>query len=340
MRCVCAVALACLMACTPEYGVSDVPDAHAWGEANPAELPPTEQVDHILQVVEPYVDILWVIDSSPSMVDDREALAAAFPSFVDDFEAIAVDYHIGVVSTDMETEGHQGQLQERQGVRWLENDTPDMGAVFTEMTTTGMATSSLDEKGREAAWTALELQSDFFNEGFLRDDEAAWLHITVVTDEDDDTLDTTVSVERFAEYVNFIRPYAERTSFNSVVAMVDTGKEERGESYIALSEAIGGSVFNINQSSWDTVLASLGGLQAPQPLTEVFLSQIPIPETLDVKVVDPAGVTFVYVQGVDYIWSAERNSVPFLGEPPGVGSSIQVTYTVASADPGGELIDR
>jgi hypothetical protein len=51
------------------------------------------------------VDILFVIDDSPSMLDKQTNLKTAFPYFLDAFSAGLPNVHIGVITTDMGTKG-------------------------------------------------------------------------------------------------------------------------------------------------------------------------------------------------------------------------------------------
>ncbi|MCA9550690.1 MAG: VWA domain-containing protein [Myxococcales bacterium] len=54
------------------------------------------------------VDILFVVDNSGSMADEQENLATNFNSFIDQV-AGSVDYRIGVVTTDLDTNGGEQQ---------------------------------------------------------------------------------------------------------------------------------------------------------------------------------------------------------------------------------------
>ncbi len=74
-------------------------------------LRPNEQTDVFLQETRNVVDILLVVDNSCSMIDEQEKLADNFESFIDAFAGVDVDYHIGVTTTDMEQEHHQGRLR-------------------------------------------------------------------------------------------------------------------------------------------------------------------------------------------------------------------------------------
>lgn len=74
------------------------------GSPNPTTPPPgsISQTD-TFQVAAPGVvkaDILFVIDNSGSMQEEQTAMANAFSSFITEFVNKAVDYHIGIISTD------------------------------------------------------------------------------------------------------------------------------------------------------------------------------------------------------------------------------------------------
>jgi hypothetical protein len=56
------------------------------------------------------VDVLMVVDNSCSMAEEQDKLAANFASFIEAFDNIDVDWQIGVVTTDMGSEEHQGRL--------------------------------------------------------------------------------------------------------------------------------------------------------------------------------------------------------------------------------------
>ena len=56
------------------------------------------------------VDVLLVIDNSGSMIEEQAKLAANFQSFIRTFSDVEADYQIGVITTDMVDETHQGRL--------------------------------------------------------------------------------------------------------------------------------------------------------------------------------------------------------------------------------------
>lgn len=47
------------------------------------------------------VDILFVIDNSPSMAPKQRVLATAIPQFINTIDATGANYHVGIVTTDL-----------------------------------------------------------------------------------------------------------------------------------------------------------------------------------------------------------------------------------------------
>src|SRR5512140_1792741 len=59
-------------------------------------------------IANPDLDVLFVIDDSPSMIDKQVALKAAFPALIAQLSAVnggLPNLHLGVISTDMGTKG-------------------------------------------------------------------------------------------------------------------------------------------------------------------------------------------------------------------------------------------
>ena len=59
------------------------------------------QLDRIVKVAQPQVDILFVIDNSCSMVAEQDALTRNFRSFIQIADSGLLNYQIGVTSTDV-----------------------------------------------------------------------------------------------------------------------------------------------------------------------------------------------------------------------------------------------
>ena len=62
-----------------------------------------EQTDVFTQLSGSKVDVLFVVDNSGSMSDEQSSLSSNFNSFISSAGAWDTDYHIGVVTTDMES---------------------------------------------------------------------------------------------------------------------------------------------------------------------------------------------------------------------------------------------
>jgi predicted small lipoprotein YifL len=132
------------------------------------------------------IDVLFVIDDSCSMENDQRALAENFQAFFGAFQANQVDFHLGVVTTDMDDPRRAGRLV----APYLTPATPDLDARFAAMVRPGILGSSI-ERGLLAAWSALdEPLASNENKGFLRAD--ADLALVFLGDEDDQSnLDIT-----------------------------------------------------------------------------------------------------------------------------------------------------
>lgn len=121
------------------------------------------------------VDILWVIDNSASMYEERHQLAAHADSFISYLSAVPVDFQLGVISTDMSTTAPGALIGDM-----LSPDTADLVTRFKNQIDT-ITEGSRDEHGFEAA----RLGSDpgGVNADFNR--TTADLEVIFFTDEDD-----------------------------------------------------------------------------------------------------------------------------------------------------------
>lgn len=313
-----------LAGCASEQEIlTGLPD---WGAPNPAEYVPPVQTDRIRQVENPAVDVLWVVDNSRSMKDDADKLKANFPLFFDAFDGSGLDYHIGVISTNMDTPSEAGQLRAAQGHRFVDPTTPDAATVFAEMVPYQSGILSHEESGREAIHTAIAVRSADTNAGFFRDEAA--LHVVVVSDENDHSAQPPLS--EFVPWLQGLRAPGE-LSFNSIVGVTVpcNGSYERGDDYIAVSEEIGGFVWSICDLDWSDSLDRLG-LQAAGLRKEYFLSRLPVVDSLEVQVELTDGTTLPFEDGWTYV--AARNSILFDDYVPDPLATIVIRYTVLAAE--------
>lgn len=315
------------------------------GTANPPPVEPSVREDNIVQVTTPKVDVLWVIDNSGSMSDEQDELAANFSSFISYFLDSGLDWHVGVVSTDMDSPSHSGKLRDSGGERYLTPDVTDPISKFETMARMG-ASGSGTEKGRLATYTAIEVLGDDYNSGFYR--EEASLSVILISDEDDSTSKSQLSLNEFISWMKNLKQDKDLVSFSSIVCpdpqdcaesipgffpifgglQLDDGT---GADYLAITEEVGGVAWDIRSSNWSEMLNELG-MQAAGLKREFFLADIPTPETINVEVHASDGRTYdQFERDVDWEYSPTRNSVRFFEFIPPALSDVRISYELRSA---------
>jgi len=282
-------------------------------------LEPTAE-DRIVQATAPRADVLFVIDDSGSMKDDQAAVATELPRFVETLEAWGVDYHLGVVTTDTESETG-GLLRPTGATRFVTPSTPDPAGTLGEAIRVGTEGAGR-ERGLLATWLALEERRNRDeNAGFLRPDSV--VSTIVISDEDDET-DEAITVDGFVGWYRGLREAPGDRAFNAVVALESVGTARRGRRYLYVADQVGGEVMDIAGGRWAEVLDALG-LRTAGLQREFVLSRWPIVASLEVeleRVVDGA-VTVVEVRGFRY--ERARNAVA-LDVRPEPGDTVVIRY--------------
>jgi hypothetical protein len=136
-----------------------------------------QQVDSFSQVTVAKVDVLWVIDNSPSMGDKQANVHQNLSSFFHYLLDAQVDFHIGVTTTDT-TGSNAGQLVPLGNPVVITNQTPNALAAFQTLIDVGTMGNALD-KELDAARLVLTVNPP----GFIRSD--AYLFIIWVSDQED-----------------------------------------------------------------------------------------------------------------------------------------------------------
>lgn len=291
------------------------------GVPNPRPVEPTIQLDRIVQVQQPQVDVLWVVDNSCSMDEEQKALSTNFPIFMDFFLGSGLDYHIGVVSTDMQDAGQSGRLVSSDGYRYIDSATANPDQVFSRMASLGTSGSG-DEKGLDAAWSALELRKEDYNIGFLR--EESGVHVIVISDERDDS--NLVTPAEMASWLNGLRADDDLVTFSSIVSPepVCSTAYSAGTAYLQVTAAVGGVAWSICSQEWGELLETLG-LQASGLRREYFLSELPVDGTIEVRVAEN-DVIFAFEEELDWIYDRSRNSITFLEYVPNPFAEVLIRY--------------
>jgi hypothetical protein len=318
-----------------EYNIAQDPKGVP-GQPNPPELVAEAKLDIITQIVKAKTDILWIIDNSCSMDEEQQALINNFDAFINYFIDSGLDWHVGVVSMDMSRNDHKGRLRSAGGFTYLDESSPSPVALFHEMAAMGTAGSGT-EKGLEASHSALEEHRDGFNQGFYRND--AILNIIVISDEEDQS--NAIGVSEYISWLTNLKGDVDDVTFSSIVCLktgILNGQNcgtgifaamSVGSRYISVTQAVDGVLWDIRETNWADVLDELGEL-ATGLKQEFFLSDVPIPETIEVwvDIVDEEGdkTTYTFKQGTDYIYSRIRNSITFITYVPPQFSKINIEY--------------
>ncbi|MEM6928331.1 MAG: hypothetical protein AAF602_15465 [Myxococcota bacterium] len=301
------------------------------------------QTDVFPIVSAPAADVLFVVDDSGSIEDVQDRLVAGFPSLLTPIEAAALDYHIGVVSTDIDDPTVAGLLRESDGYRFLTPDVPNPVEVFAGMAQLGTEGSG-DEKGLGAVYTALELEADApQNEGFDR--EGVALHVVVVSDEDDTTESDLTTVDEFVRWFDSLEASIDARAFSSFVCFPGCGATTPGVRYLEVTKDIGGLAWNI-QDDLGEGLARLGTqIGSVGQLFE--LEGIPVVETIDVRLerrVNGQDVTIIFEPAVfdtsvspptlvdgEWIYDESTNTISFAEFVAVVGDTVSITYDVVGS---------
>ena len=324
---------------------------------NPAPVEDPLVVDRVVQVTQPQVDVLFVIDNSGSMRAHQDNLSANFPAFMRTFDGSGLDFHVGVTSTDTNVTGGRcdedpaalnGRLNSAMGHRWIDETTLNPVGVFQSLATLGTNGSGC-ERGLAATYRAREEQIDA-NAGFFRD--GAPLHTVVVSDEQDQTDEENPEVITLNEFINWydgLGDAVEDRTFSSVVCQYEgTGesgntcyRQNLGTRYLQVTDAIGGLDWDILDEDFGVLLDNIGLLAAGLK-TEYFLSQVPVPETIEVSIEEPGGAVRFLTQGAagtgaDYAFDEVRNAIVMHTEVPEPLETVVIAYVPKSASQDPEI---
>ncbi len=276
-------------------------------------------------------DVLLMVDNSCSMSEEQVKLGDAGSALIAALDTTGVDYHVGVVSSDMDDFAHRGKLRPDSftGAKWVQNDTTDGDEVLDRMVNMGTDGSAM-EAGRAAVYTALETLATTDNAGFARDDAA--LAILVLSDEDDYSDDSIITLPDFITWLDALR--TEQTSFSNIVgpAIPCTDAWEEGAQYLAVQDAVGGIDLSICEPDYAPFLQDFADYAGG--LTRSFqLSQRPDESTIVVFVEDEFGDTDSYDASSDAWTYNDATWTVLLAFAPYKNGTVTVSYTPQPAVP-------
>lgn len=257
------------------------------------------------------VDILFVVDNSGSMEDNQTTLASNFDNFYFIIDDLALNWQIGVVTTD------NAVLQGIENI--ITPDTADVRATFKENAMVGTGGSG-SEQGLEFAYQALsEPIINAQNRGFLRPE--AGLHVIILSDEEDQSPRTVDFYVSYFESLKLSPSLVKLSAItgNSGGCNSSCGSADAAPRYAAAVSATGGIQATICECNFISALEQLA--EESVVIQDTYpLSQTPVISSIQVTVNDAISS--------DWHYDGNLNSVVFNSEqatPPN-GANVVITY--------------
>lgn len=276
------------------------------------------------------VDILWVIDNSGSMFDERTQLISNFQNFLGLVRTSNTDFHMGVIATDADL-GAALHPDPTSGLAVIDKNTANADQVFSGMVQF--------PAGRVRYVQGLAMMKKFLStpslqQGFLRPNAA--LAVIALSDGDDESFGT---VGYYARYLREVKGQGNEgiVTFSTISGDLPDGcqsqrdaqywgsRAEASVRFTDMARRTGGVVGSICDLSFENTLVQIA--EALNTLRKIFpLSLKPDVATIQVKVngaVIPRDPTngWTYVQSV--------NAIEFLGTyVPPPAADIQIQYAI------------
>lgn len=305
--------------------------------------------DTFFQAPSNAVDILWVIDSSVSMLDEQESVANGAEQFLANLESSGMDFHLGVTNMDMDLDNENaGVLLGTPPV--LTPELANYADAFRSAVRIGTEGSD-KERGLEAAIRAVSAPlADTRNDGFLRDD--ASLSIIFLTDEDDCSdfgalgsdatgemcYDAGAPLVPVADLVRNLQAIKgeEQVTVSGIVGpeiMLDCDNTVPGHRYFTAIELLSGYTADICEDDYASIMDSLG-LVASGIVSSWQLEHNASVDSIEVEVFPDAeseeGTPVEENEENGWTYHAEYAQIEFHGDAvPERGARVEVTYTIA-----------
>lgn len=296
-----------------------------------------------LQEPNSLVDILFVVDSSPSMADEQQLIADGFESFIGTLEESNADFQLGVIDMDMDLDNSRRAMLIGNPPYLTPED--DYITAFKARVKVGVDGSD-KEKGLSAAYAAVtEPLASGQNGGFVRED--ANLVLIFVSDEEDcsdadalageggsacyDQRQLLISVKQFIQDFSELKSGEARVVASAIVgpkANQQEGCQQEvwpGNRYRSMAGTMGGIVGNICNPDYSGIMEDLG-LAVAGEITVFNLSYAAVPETIEVMVDDEI---IAESDSEGWTYDAEYRQIRFDGSyVPPRGSGISVSYEI------------
>ncbi|MCP4805343.1 MAG: choice-of-anchor D domain-containing protein [Proteobacteria bacterium] len=219
----------------------------------------SDYVDEFEQPISGKVDIMFYVDQSCSMDDDKAEMSAKFSQFIDELEEIDADYLIMAVTADNGC----------HNIDYIWPDSSDKDGIFQQAVngSGGLFTESGLTIAKHA--TAADRIAGC-NSEFLR--ENSTVSLVLISDEPDQS----PAENGYATVVPEILGQAPSTYISAVAGPLPQGCEDGGQSadaghgYYEAVAATGGLFLSICDSDWGTKLTSIAEAALRVKLADVF----------------------------------------------------------------------
>jgi len=281
------------------------------------------------------VDVLWVIDTSGSMSQNQQNVAAQLPSMIAAFNSVGLDYQMAVTTMDMTPNGEMGRFLTTGGAAVLTEATPDMSSIISNRIYVGDYDWHPPTTGLESVQAALSGTNTVSgpNAGFLRPN--ALLVLIFVTG-GNDVSPVSTNPNGYQGWLDQIRPnspFGQKTWVAQLVGILPTDSncqtstwqsDAPSTAYIGLANYSGGTAASICGSNLSAALKSITnnvlGLVTAYPL-----NQIPALNSIQV-LVNGVVVPNTATNGWTYVQAT--NTVQFNGSAiPKVSDAVVVNFT-------------
>ncbi len=295
--------LAVAIACGGEFGLDGIEDT-----AVPE--PTVTRTDTFYQDDPAALDVLFVVDDTPSMAGEQAALANAFDVLADGLDSVGVSWQVGVTTTTVGA-GKDGWLRGAPYV--IASGAEGAASAVAERLVVGVG-GSAPEAGLAALVAGLAEADGGVNVGFRRD--GATLAAVFVSDADDAS-----EALLGADAVGAAEIALAGGTASALVGPAPSGcssaegSAAAGLRYLELVERTGGVSASICEADLDAIVDSFVSVNTSWP-TRFSLTGRPIPDTL-VATVDGVAADVV-----------ADGAVAVFAVAPAPSSRIDVTYVL------------
>jgi hypothetical protein len=280
------------------------------------------------------VDILWVIDDSGSMHDQRTELTDSFDKFFLNLSASQTDFQMATISTNRD---HGAQLHWASGSGQI--ITPSMGVDAGLADFTDQLDYPINSRVKWVQGLAMMkkfLSTPSLNQGFLR--PGAALAVIAVSDGDDDSLGPVGYYARFLREVKG-QGNENLVTFSTISGDLPSGcqpaidaqfygsRADAAVRFTGLARATNGVVGSICDTNFQDTLIQIA--EALNTLRKIFpLSLAPDLGTLTVTV---NGTPIPRDANTGWTYVASVNAIEFLGSyVPPPNADIRLQYAITS----------